>query len=796
MRKRLFQQFVLGLMTLYMGCGTMYAQDKATLSGYVRDAATGEALIGATIQVAGTSLGAVTNVYGFYSITLPKGDYTFKVSYVGYSPLPTQKSIRESTSLDLELTLSAEQLSTVTITGEAENSNITKNEMSVARITPQTVREVPAVLGEADVIRAVQLLPGVTSVADGASGFNVRGGSAGQNLILLDEGIIYNSAHLLGLYSVVNPDAVKDIKLYKGGIPAQYGGRLSSVMDIRQREGNAKSFNGEAGIGLISARALVEGPIVKDKSAFMIAGRRSYGDAFLRLVDNDNTAFFYDLNVKTNYTINNNHKLFLSGYFGRDKFELGSIFSNTWGNATGTLRWNWLVSDKLFANISAIYSNYDYAIDNLVSGAAFNWQSNIITYNAKADFTYFGDVNNQLAFGIDHKWYEFRPGRIRPINESTITPNNLDEKFAQESGLYASYERKLGAVTFNAGLRYSAFFRRGKQTIRQYANNQPVVFDPVTGRYIDGQVVGEEAFGQGQSMHDFFNFEPRFSATWTLNEKSSIKASYNRLYQYMHLISNTTAPTPLDVWAPSGPFIAPQSVHQTAVGYFRNFKDNTYEASVEAYYKTIDNVLDYVDGADLLTNNHLETELLPGDARAYGLELYIKKNKGRLTGWISYTWAKAEQRVQGINGEGPGINNGEYYPTNYDKRHDLSVTGVYKHNPRWSFSANFIYATGVPTTYPVGRYQYAGLVIPQFESRNQERLPDYHRLDLSATLKGKRKNSKRGGHEWVFGLYNAYNRANATSIYFVENEDKKGESKAFKSYLFGITPGVTYNFKF
>lgn len=771
-------------------------QQKVTLGGYVRDGATGEDLIGATVQLVGTSTGTITNVYGFYSLTIPAGTYTLQISFVGYDTYAIEKTFDRNETLDVELAVSVEELSEVIITGEQENANVVNNEMSVVKLEPKTIKEVPAVLGEADVIRSIQLLPGITSVADGASGFNVRGGAADQNLVLLDEGIIYNSAHLLGLYSVVNPDAVKDIKIYKGGIPARYGGRLSSVLDVRQREGNSKAFNGEAGVGLISARALVEGPIVKDRSSYMIAGRRSYGDAFLQLTGNDNVAYFYDLNVKTNYTINDRNRLFLSGYFGRDKFELGSIFSNSWGNATGTLRWNHLFSEKLFANFSAIYSNYDYSIDQLTSGAEFNKTSNVITYNLKGDFNYFVDNNNLIEFGADNKWYEFRPGKITPIEGSNILSSSLDEKFGQELGAYVSYERKFGSFTLNSGLRFSRFLRQGQQDIPIYRDDAPLVYNEAVGRYENGEIIGVESYSSGETISDFSNFEPRFSATYVLNNRNSIKVSYNRLFQYLHLISNTNSPTPLDVWAPSGPFIEPQKVDQVAAGYFRNFKDDTYEASLEAYYKEMDNLVDYVDGADILTTNTLETEILPGSGRAYGLELYVKKNRGKLTGWVSYTLSRTERKVTGIGPGDPGINNGNYYAANYDKRNDLSVTAIYRLNDRWSLSSNFIYATGVPTTYPVGRYEYAGLVIPQFEDRNQQRLPDYHRLDVSATLRGKKQRWKRGGHEWVFGFYNLYNRANATSIYFIESEDNKGESKAFKSYLFGITPSITYNFKF
>ena len=772
------------------------AQDRVSVSGHVRDGASGEDLVGATVRLTGTTTGTVTNVYGFYSLTVPRGEVRLQISYIGYEMLTIKRELAADETLTIELNQVSEQLAEVVITGEAANANVINNEMSVATLEPETIKQVPALLGEADVIRSLQLLPGITSVADGASGFNVRGGAADQNLILLDEGIIYNSAHLLGLYSVVNPDAVKDVKIYKGGIPARYGGRLSSVLDIRQREGNLRKFNGEAGIGLVSARALVEGPIVKDKGSYMIAGRRSYGDAFLRLAGNNSVVYFYDLNVKTNYALNEKNRLFLSGYFGRDKFELGSIFSNSWGNTTGTLRWNHVFSDKLFANFSAIYSNYDYSVNQLTPGAEFNRASNVITYNAKGDFSYFIDNNNLIEFGADNKWYEFRPGRITPIEGSNVLTTSLDEKFGQELGVYASYERKLGKLTLNGGLRYSRFLRQGEQTIAVYANGSPIVYNPVIGRYEAGEVIGSKAYEAHNNISNFPNLEPRFSATYVLNERSSVKASYHRIFQYLHLVSNSNSPTPLDVWAPSGPFIQPQRGDQVALGYFRNFADNAYEASLEGYYKSTDNLLDYVDGADLLTTNALETEVLSGIGRAYGLELYVKKNRGRLTGWISYTLARTERQVAGVDANDPGINNGRWYVANYDKPHDLSVTAIYALNDRWSLSSNFIYATGVPTTYPVGRYEYAGLVIPQFESRNQERLPNYHRLDISATLKGKKGHRKRGGHEWVFGLYNVYNRANATSIYFAEDEDNPGQSKAFKSYLFGITPSITYNFTF
>jgi hypothetical protein len=772
------------------------AQNKVTLSGYVKDCSTGEELIGASILVQGTQNGVVTNAYGFYSLTLERGEYTLLVSYVGYNVKMLSGKFESSETVDNCLDPSSQQLEEVVITGAGDNYNVTNTQMSIVKLTPNKVKEIPAVLGEPDIIRSFQLLPGVTAVADGASGFNVRGGSVDQNLILLDEATIYNSAHLFGLFSVANPDAVKDVNLYKGAIPARYGGRLSSVMDIRQREGNSKQFNGEAGIGLISGRVLLEGPLVKDKSSYMIAGRRSYGDLFLRLIDNSSTANFYDLNAKVNYTLNEKNRLFLSGYFGRDKFSLGSIFNSEWGNATTTLRWNHLFSDKLFANFSAIYSNYDYSLDQLTTGAQFNSTSKIISYNTKADFSYFISNTWQAEFGIDFKTFRFEPGEVRPIRGSAVANRKLDNQYADEIAGYFSFEKTIGKLSVNAGLRYSVFIRTGEQSIPIYENNQPVVFNASVGRYQNGQMIGAREYGRNNTISMFNNFEPRLSTTLVVNDFSSFKASYNRVYQYLHLISNTTAPAPTDVWVPSGPFIKPQESDQFAVGYFRNFRNNRFEFSLEGFYKKMNNLVEYVDGADLISNNNIETELLAGSGRAYGLEFFLKKNTGKFTGWVSYTYSRAERQVKGLKAEDPGINNGQYYAANFDKPHNLSIVGSYKLNDRMILSSNFILTTGIPSTYPVGRYEYAGLVVPHFSLRNQERLPAYHRLDVSLTVKGKRKKWKNGGHEWVFGLYNVYNRANATSIYFVEDPLDLGKVRAFKSYLLPILPSVTYNFKF
>ncbi len=785
--------FLLHALLLSLVC---LGQKEATLSGYVKDASTGEDLIGATVLIKELGVGNITNVYGFYSVSVPSGSYTVSISYVGFETYESRLELTEDQTLSVELTGGASLLEEVVVRTEALNKNISNNEMSTIKLSAKTVKKIPAVLGEPDIIRSIQLLPGITSVGDGSSGFNVRGGSADQNLILLDEGVIFNSAHLLGLYSAINPDAVKDVKVYKGGIPSRYGGRLSSVLDVRQKEGNVKEYVGEGGISLISARALYEGPIVKDKGSFMIAGRRSYGDAILRALGNNNTAYFYDLNLKTNYQLNDNNRVFLSGYFGRDKLALGGIFSNGWGNATGTLRWNKVFSNKLFANFSAIYSNYDYSIDNLATGAESRISSNVITYNLKSDLTYYLKGENNVEFGLDQKWYTFNPAEIMPLEGSNISKSKLDEKYAVEQGAYLSYHLEEGNFLLDVGTRFSRFVRTGAQDIPIYENDTPVTYNQVLNRYEAGITVGTESFSNQGRIKAFNNWEPRIGLTYVLNDEQSIKASYNRMFQYLHLISNSTSPTPVDVWAPSGRYIDPQFSDQFAVGYFRNFNDNGYEASLELYYKDIRNMVDYVDGADIIANNQIETQILSGDGRSYGAEFYLKKSTGKLTGWISYTLSRSERRVDGFGAGDPGINNGQWYATNFNKLHDLSITGIYELSKRWSFSGTFILASGLPSTFPEGRYEYAGIIVPHFAERNQDQLPTYHRLDLSATLKRRPKNGKQNRGEWVFGLYNVYNRINANSIYFIEDEENPGETNAFKSALFGVTPNITYNFKF
>jgi len=779
-------------MILSLSSSMLLAQGKTvTLSGYISDRASGEALIGANIVIEGQAIGGSTNQYGFYSISLPTGSYQINASYLGYQPTTIDLNLTSARKLNIELVPATVEGEEVVITGEAADQNVQSMEIGVEKLDVQIIKQVPVVLGEVDVLKTIQLLPGVSQVAEGSAGFNVRGGSADQNLVLLDEAPVYNASHLFGFFSVFNNDATKDVKLYKGGIPAQYGGRISSVLDVRQKEGNSKEFAASSGIGLISSRLLLEGPIQRDRGSFMLAGRRSYADVFLKLSGNNNTAFFYDLNFKSNYQLSENDRLYASGYFGRDRFELADILGTNWGNSAFTLRWNHLFNDRLFSNFTAIYSNYDYSLDILSSGSEYNWKSNIINTHLKADATFFINNNYRLEFGGGSIFYNFQPGSIKPIKNSGVIPTALDKKFALESAGYLSLEQKLSSrLSMTYGLRFSNFMRLGDQILRQYANDAPVIFDPLTQRYQDGLVIGETTYGNNERISTFSGLEPRLAARIILDRNSSIKLGYNRTRQYIHLISNTSSPTPLDIWAPSGPFIEPQISDQIAVGYFRNFASDRFETSIEGYYKDMQNQLDYIDGADLTVNNYLETELLSGQGRAYGAELSIRKKQGKLTGWLSYTLSRSERQVEGINEIDPGINNGEYYPSNFDRLHDLSFTTIYQRSKRVSFSGNFIFSTGRPSTYPGGRYRFSNLIIPQYEDRNQNRLPAYHRLDVAVSL------NEFWGGDWTFGIYNLYNRQNASSIRFRQNENNPLTSEAVRLSFFGIVPSITYNLSF
>ena len=783
------------LLVIGLSFNWTHAQDKVTISGIVSDNNSNETLIGVNILFPELTTGATTNEYGFYSITLPKGTYNIVISYLGYKEISETLDLNENITKNFSLEESVESLNEVVIKENVERLNIRKPQMSLNSLTANTIKQIPVVFGEADVIRAITLLPGVTNAGEGASGFNVRGGAADQNLILLDEATIYNSSHLFGLFSVFNPDAIKDLKLYKGGIPARYGGRVSSVLDIYQKEGNSNKFHMNGGIGLISSRLLAEGPINKGKGSFLLGGRATYAHLFLPLFDIENKAYFYDLNTKISYKLNQNNNIYLSGYFGRDVFSVNDSFKNTYGNTVLNFRWNHLFSNKLFSNLSIIYSDYYYGLN--LDFIGFNWDSGIRNFNLKYDFKHYVSENIKLQYGLNSIYHKFNPGEIKPSGENSgINADKLIDKYAFENAVYLDVEHKITKnLMASYGLRYSSFLRLGQDELNIYENDLAVVYNQELQVYEKANPIGTETYNRSDILKSFGYLEPRLALAYELNYNTSIKASYNRLNQYLHLLSNTSSPTPLDIWTPSGKYIKPQILDQIALGYFKNFKENIYSLEVETFYKKIENRIDYIDGADLIANDAIEQVILNGEARAYGLEVLFRKNEGRFKGWIAYTLSKSEQRTPGRTLEEPGINNGEWYSTAYDKTHDLSFTGSYDLNKKWRFNANFIFQTGQPVTYPNAQYEYNGITIPNYGQRNEFRLPSYNRLDVSAIYVPKPEKNKGWQSEWVFGIYNVYNRRNAASISFNENRDT-GTNEAVRLSIFGIVPSISYNFKF
>jgi hypothetical protein len=781
------------LLLLLLGvCFQVNAQNRQTVSGYVKDKANGEGLIGVSVYVREAATGVVTNPYGFYSITLPSGNYTLVFSYIGYQKVTKEVTLDADKTLSIEMEDESNQLQEVTVSTQREDENVRSIEMSVNKVEMKTIRKMPALLGEVDLIRSIQLLPGVTTVGEGASGFNVRGGDVSQNLVLLDEAPVYNSSHLFGFFSVFNPDAVKDVKLIKGGIPAQYGGRISSILDVRMKEGNSKKREVNGGIGTIFSRLTYEQPFAKGKGSFIVAGRRSYIDVlakpFLNSDLKDSKFYFYDLTAKVNYQLGDKDTFYASGYFGKDVFG-GGDFGFGWGNATATARWNHIFSNKLFMNLTGYYSNYDYSLGQNANDPnakdKFDWKSKIISTSIKPDFTFYITPNNQLTFGGQYIYYDTRPGRALAVSEGQSTDISLDPKYADESALYIGNEQKFSdRVSLQYGIRYSYFRSLGPGTEYQYLTDE-------IGQRKEPVFPGTE-YKRGQKIKSYGNWEPRASLNIGVTSNASIKASYNRTAQYLHLLSNTAAASPLDVWTLSSPIIQPEKADQVALGWFQNLKDNTYEASVEVYYKKLHNQIDYVPASDLLLNQFVAGDLLFGKGRAYGAEFYLKKNKGKLTGWISYTLSKTERQVESIN-------NNDWFPARFDKPHNFTSVAIYEMSKRLSLSANFTITSGTPATFPTNRWEFQGWPVGNnFENRrNNNRIPAYHRLDLAATLKSKKKLFKKGEGEWVLSCYNVYNRRNPFSIYTRVNEDNALKTEAVRYAVIGsFIPAITYNFKF
>lgn len=770
-----------------------FAQNNVTLSGNLKDSETGEDLIGARVMVSELpGVGALTNDYGFYSLSIAPGSYTIIIKSLGFKTAEVSIDLTGDKTYDREMVVEGRVFGTVTVTGEKLDENITSAEMGVDKINMKDIENIPVLFGEKDILKTLQLLPGVKAAGEGSAGFFVRGGSADQNLILLDEAPVYNASHLLGFFSVFNSDALKDVKLYKGGAPAEFGGRLSSVMDIKMKEGNSKRLSVSGGIGLISSKLTIEAPIVKDKGSFIVSARRTYADVFLNFSQNEaaqnSTLFFYDLNAKANYRLGKKDRIFLSGYFGRDKFGFDDQFGFDWGNATGTFRWNHLYGDRLFGNTSVIFSNYNYKIKFGSGDETFQIGSEIQDLNIKEDFDFYINSKNTMSFGGNIIHHTFRPGEIETGSDIGFALNDIENRYSLESAAYISNEQKIGKrwkIVY--GLRYSNFTQIGPGDIFSYD--------------LDGNVTDTTAFGDWEPVSSYHGLAPRFSSNFSIDEKSSLKASYARTYQFIHLVSNSTSASPTDIWIPSSNNVEPQVADQVSVGYFRNFYDNMLEFSGEIYYKDMRRVIDYRDGAEVTLNPTVEGELLYGVGRAYGLELLLKKRRGKFTGWVSYTLSRSERKFDEIN-------NGDWYAARQDRTHDVSVVGMYNFTDRLTVSATWVYFTGNAVTFPSGKYELDGQIVNLYSERNGYRFPDYHRLDLGLTLDSKKFKTaldpesgkeiqieKRFESSWNFSVYNAYARENAYSINFRENEET-GQTEAVQLALFKIIPSISYNFKF
>ncbi len=764
-------------MTVFAG-----TDERVTVSGYIKDAGTGEELIGVPVYVKELKTGSTSNVYGFYSVSLPPGTYHFQFSYLGYAQKDTLLHLDKSMTLNLDLHQAQVELKEVVIAAEKENQHVTGIKMSSEKLNMETVKTIPAFMGEVDVLKSIQLLPGVQSGGEGTTGFNVRGGSPDQNLIQLDEAPVYNASHLLGFFSVFNADAIKDVEIYKGGIPAEYGGRLSSLVDIRMKEGNNKRFSAEGGLGTISSRLTIEAPIVKDRSSFFISGRRTYADLYLRLANDkalrDNRVYFYDLNAKLNYKLSDKDKLFVSGYFGQDVFKFGKDFKITWGNKTATTRWNHVISHKLFSNVTLLYSDYDYTVTSFSASDSYKGKLEIKDFSMKADLTWYLNTSNTFRFGINSIYHTINPGSVeKTSDESVVNDISTNKKHAFENALYLSNDMEVTSrLSVQFGIRYS-FMQNIGGTVFRYDGQMDNVVDTVH-------------YNSTRIHHVQGGFEPRMSARFTLNENSSVKVSYNRTLQYLHLVSNTAGGTPLDIYIPSDEYIKPQVADQVAAGYFRNFRNNMFEASVEAYYKNLQNQIDFKDNADLLLNNNIEREILSGSGKAYGVELMIKKQKGKLSGWLSYTWSHSERTINSIN-------NGNPYPVRQDRPHSVNIVTTYQLGRRWEIGGTWVFASGNAITMPSGGFLYNDIVVPVYTERNGYRMPASHRLDLSVTLKGKEKPGRKWHSSWNLSLYNVYARQNPYSIQLRQNADNPKVTEAVQTSIVGtIIPSITYNFKF
>ncbi len=772
-----------------------WSQNRYLVKGSIKDFNTSASLSDVNIFVEELNKGTSTDEDGYFQLHLPSGTYMLVITYLGYEKYSEEIKVNQNLTLSFQLLASTENLDEVIIKQDFQQKTKRQLTMSVNKLDAESIKKIPTVLGESDVIKSLKLLPGITGAGEASGGLHVRGGAADQNLILLDNAMMFNESHLFGFFSIFNPDAVSNLQLYKGGIPSNFGGRASSVLDISQKTGDLTNLKVNGGIGLVSSKLTVEGPIEKNKSSFLVSGRTSYAHLFLKLIDNPNSAFFYDLNSKLNFIINENNTLSLSGYFGRDVFKINDSFKNIYGNTLANLQWKHNFSTTLNSELSLIFSNYQFGLT--IDFIGFNWDSGIKNFNLKYNLQQQLSETISLDYGVQGIYYNFNPGYIEPSRkDSGIERDQLSKKYAFENSAYVQVNQELDDFTLGYGLRLNQFLRMGQDEINLYENNQPVVFNEQLQIYESAEIQETYSTSKSEVTESFLNLEPRVSVSYSLNNQELIKANYQRINQYIHLLSNSNTPTPLDIWAPSGKYIQPQQGDQVSFGYVNNQIQKDYSLETEVFYKKINNRIDYIDGAELIANDAIEKVILSGESRAYGLEFLFRKNKGKFTGWLAYTLSRSEQKTPGRTPQETGINNGNWYNTAWDKTHDISLVGNYEFSKKWSFNASFVYQTGRPATYPISVYRYNSFEIPNYRSRNANRLPSFHHLDISATLTPKKNQNRNWKSEWIFSIYNLYNRRNAASISFQNNEDTNFQNEAVRLSIFGIIPSVSYNFKF
>jgi TonB dependent receptor/CarboxypepD_reg-like domain/TonB-dependent Receptor Plug Domain len=765
------------------GCTNTLAQskNKFTVSGAVKDGNTGETLIGANVfLLTPKPSGTLTNAYGFFSIIAEEGTYKLVVSFSGYKTDTTEIELVKNMRMDVNIQSKKAQLDVVVISSKKKNENVSKPIMGVEKINMTQINKLPVIFGERDILKTIQLMPGFKAVGEGNAGFNVRGGNADQNLILLDEAPVYNASHLLGFFSTFNSDAIKDASIYKGGMPAQYGGRLSSVVDIKMKDGNAKKLDVAGGIGLIASRISIGAPIVKDKGSITVSARRTYADVFLGLQKDTGqgkrTLYFYDVNLKANYRVSKKDRVFLSGYFGKDFLKLSKDFSADWGNATATLRWNHVFGNRLFSNTSLIYSAYNYAVSIKIGDVIYKGKTNIIDYNFKQDFDWNITNDSKLRFGANFIRHSVDPGSVSTNNSAAGNVQPTQKRLSLESAIYASHEWKAtDKIEIVYGVRASNLAVRGAGDFYEFSKS--------------GVLTNTINYKKGETVKSYFNLEPRFSASFKLNDRNSIKASYNRNVQNLHLMTNSTSANPTDVWLPSTNNIKPEIADQVAVGFYKDSKDDVYEFTSEIYYKDLQNQIEYRNGAEILANNFVEGDLLYGKGRSYGIELMLRKKTGRLTGWVGYTLSKVEKQFNELN-------EGKYFNARQDRTHDISIVGMYDLSKKWNMSATWVYNTGSAITFPSGKYKVNNRTVFLYTERNGYRMPAYHRLDFAVNYEPSIHKTRRYKSSWSFGLYNVYGRENAFSIGFRENKDDPTKTEAVRTSLFRFIPSVTWNFKF